>query len=1342
MDEGLRYHQELIERFTRRGDWSNLVRHFMRHQGYQPAMDAAIGILEARVGSSGLLGDQVLPVLDLLKDWQDPARWQGFGMGPATLRSSSKQTTLVLLDLYRKAASIRGMIGRLGDEEVARDLRMLLDGLGSGVAIARKEKELAVAAALSDAAAGGLSALGCQEEAVERGREAVTACRKLVMRNRAVYLSSLAAYLNNLAAILSELGRNNLAVRRAREAVMAYRELTVRNRAGFLANFAASVENLALLLIELGRREEAVERVQEAVVAYQELAGNNRAAFLPNLATCLTTLALLLCESRRREDALQLAEDAVKAFREVEGTDRSKFLPSVPVSLDLLALGGSVLLKDPALEHSQEPVSSYRELAVKNRAAFLPNMAASLNTLALVFSELGRHEDAVARADEAVTAYRELAAKDRAAILPDLAMSLKNLVTMLTELGRREDALERAEEVVSAYWELSVADRMAFLPRLAASLNTSANLQSELGRRGEASDRAEQAVSAYEELALKDRAAFLPDLAMSLNNLAVLLDGLGRREEALKRAHEAVSAYGELAEKSGVAYLPDLLMSLDILSLILGGLGRREEALMKAEKALEQAERAVNTYRELAGKNRAAFLPNLANSLHTLAPLLGWLGRGADGLDRAREAVTVYRELAGKNRVAFLPNLAASLETLANRLCELDRRQEALERAEEAVEIHCELPEATRRALSNGRALACATLGRIYLTPDPSGARDLTRALDALRQSIQCIEEHRGSFRADAQRRRVLSEAIASYELLIQTAVDLWDTRRDVKPLRDALLAAEGIRQRLLLERLRDEFLEPDAPKDVRREWRRSFMELQAADIALETLALGSIDGNQLGSQSGQSSRVADDRWSARRKARAEADLQANRAKLGERREEAARQHDRALKAVHATHPGFDPHHPVPRADHEDARRLLEAIPGTVLVEYVVCHSVGYALLVWGEQLHAICLPELSVRGARTLALRWMKGYPKRASNQEKTVAALIRWGDELEAKLLEFAPKVLWPVLRALKEFEKLHRFKAKRLVLCPHQFLNLLPIHAMPLERPGDNLLVDRYEVSYAPSLSVLKRCAARQPGTGRRVLFGNPTNDLRFIGAATEAYRREHPEAEVIHGRAASVEKLIQSGMGMGWGEIWAHMIASDDPMEAGIVLRDGELLRLERIYRELRLRLKPHLTLNGCESGLLKPVRGRKTAGNIDELAAEDLVDFDGLPMGFLFAGARSVVSTLWKVFDVSAALLMDRYHAELAKGGSTPAGALRMASQWLRKKIRNGTELKAAGEALLRRVPEEWARTHADDLEDCRSMLDQLAAEHPDDPPFASPIHWASHFVTGWCWDPVDFTEKR
>jgi CHAT domain-containing protein len=821
---------------------------------------------------------------------------------------------------------------------------------------------------------------------------------------------------------------------------------------------------------------------------------------------------------------------------------------------------------------------------------------------------------------------------------------------------------------------------------------------------------------------------------MSVNNLASMLSSLGRREEALARAEEAVRTYRELARRDQAAFLPNLAGSLNNLAGMLSASGCRE-------KALGRAEEAVAAYQELASKNPGAFLPDLAMSLINLAAMLSALGRLEEALKRAEDAVNYRRQLVGGDRAAFLPSLAAALSNLAGMLGALGRREEALERAEEAVRIFHELPEATRRALVDLRSKAYRTVGSTCLTPDRSGARDLTRALDALYQSIQCVEEHRGSFRDDAQRRRVLAEAIDSYELLVQTAVDLWDTQRDVEPLRQALHAAEGIRQRQLLERLRAEVLEPDAPDAVGQKWRCRFEELEAAESALGALALNALDKNWLSLETGRASPTADDPWSARRKAPVQLDVEAIRVKLERRREEACRQHERALKAVHDTHPGFDPYQPLSLASHWDADQLLRAIPGTVLVEYVVCQSVGYALLVWGQHLHAICLPELSARGAGALARRWMKGYPKRAGKQGRRVAALIRWGDEMEAKLLEFAPTVLWPVLRALKEFEKLHWFTAKRLVLCPHQFLNLLPIHAMPLERQGDNLLVDRYEVSYAPSLSVMKRCAGRRSGAGSRVLFGNPTDDLRFIGAATEAYRQDHPKAKVIHGRAASVEQLIKSGMGMGWGEIWAHMSASDDPMEAGIVLGDGEMLRLERIYRELRLRLKPHVTLNGCESGLLNPVRRRKTAGGTEELVVEDLADFDGLPMGFLFAGARSVVSTLWTVFDVSAALLMDRYHAELAKGGSTPASALRRASQWLRKKIRNGTELQAAGEAVLRRVPEEWARAHADDLVDCRSMLAQMAAEHPHDPPFASPIHWASHYVTGWCWDPVNFDEN-
>ncbi len=1147
MDELERYHQGEIGRFSASGDWSSLVRHFMRHGGYQPAMDAAIRILERRAGSAAQLGDQVKPVVDLLKDWQNSAARQRFDVLLLKLGNPGMHATLFLLHSFGLGFLVEYLAGRMGDERTVEVLTRLLDSVGIGVTTARKENELAIAAILSGDLARGLSAMGRRQEALER----------------------------------------------AQEAVNAYRELARKNRAVFIRNFATSLNTLAILLGEMGRREQALERAREAVSAYRELAGKNRVAFLPDLAMSVNNLASLLSESGRREEALEKAQEAVDA---------------------------------------------YRELAGRNRASFLPDLAMSLSNLANVFSESGRHEEALERAQEAVKYRRELAGKNRAAVLPDLAISLSNLANILGALGRPEEALEQAQD----------------------------------------------AVNACRALARNNRAAFLPDLAASLNSLAIRMGGLGRLEDAL-----------------------------------------------------EQAQEAVKYRRELAGKNRAAFLPDLAASLNNLAILLGVLGHRDEALKQAREAVKYRRELAVENRAAFLPDLATSLNTLANSLSALGHREEALESAQEAVNVYRELPHATRRARAEARSKTYRKVATICLTPNESGTRDLTRALDALRQSSQCVEEHRGNFLDDAQRRRVLAEGIGSYELLVHTAIDLWDVSRDAAPLHDALLAAEGIRQRQVLDRLRSEVLEPDAPEKLRREWRQWFERLEAAERALDNFELRASGSFPRGKDGAGPSPTAD-LEDAPLSPQPSADVQENaRAELVAHREEMERQHQRILQEVHRVHPGFNPYQPLPRAGLDEARRLLEPHPGTVLVEYVVTRSCGYALLVHGGRVHPVRLPTLSASGVDALATRWREGYPNSSDPDSRRLAALESWGVHIEHRLRQLAPEVLWPVMQALKEFEEQEGFRTKSLIVCPHQYLNLLPFHAMPVDEGGLDLLVDRCEVSYTPSLSIMRHCAQRQTGSGRTLLIGNPTGGLWFMGLATEAYRGLNPEAEVIHGMEATAEVFLQRASEMGRVAVWAHMVAAEDPMASAIGFGGGQTLELGRIYRQLRLKLQPDVELNGCASGLMSPVGGQQAKGKANSPLEVNLTDFDGLPMGFLFAGARSVVSTLWTVFDFSAALLMDRYHLEMMKNEATPVGALRRASQWLRKEIRNGADLQSAGEALLRRVPELWARAHPREMEYCRRVIVREAAEHPEDPPFANPIHWASHFVTGWSWDSVE-----
>ena len=90
------------------------------------------------------------------------------------------------------------------------------------------------------------------------------------------------------------------------------------------------------------------------------------------------------------------------------------------------------------------------------------------------------------------------------------------------------------------------------------------------------------------------------------------------------------------------------------------------------------------------------------------------------------------------------------------------------------------------------------------------------------------------------------------------------------------------------------------------------------------------------------------------------------------------------------------------------------------------------------------------------------------------------------------------------------------------------------------------------------------------------------------------------------------------------------------------RNG-FLRLHDIYN---LRLDADVAvLSACETALGRDIRG------------EGLV---GLTQGFMYAGARSVVASLWQVPDRAAAELMTRFYRHLLQGDQLPAAALRRA----------------------------------------------------------------------------------
>ena len=192
--------------------------------------------------------------------------------------------------------------------------------------------------------------------------------------------------------------------------------------------------------------------------------------------------------------------------------------------------------------------------------------------------------------------------------------------------------------------------------------------------------------------------------ARRVNINSIRLSEAGRREEALAASEEAVKLRRELVGRNRDAFLPDLAMALNNLGIRLSNLGRREEALAASEEA-------VSIRRELVGRNRDAFLPDLASALNNLGAYLSNLGRREEALAASEEAVSIRRELVGRNRDAFLPDLAMALNNLGIRLSNLGRREEALAASEEAVSIRRELVGRNRDAFLPDLAMALNNLG-------------------------------------------------------------------------------------------------------------------------------------------------------------------------------------------------------------------------------------------------------------------------------------------------------------------------------------------------------------------------------------------------------------------------------------------------------------------------------------------------------------------------------------------------------------------------------------------------------------------------------------------------------
>ncbi|MDT9186888.1 MAG: CHAT domain-containing protein, partial [Limnospira sp. PMC 894.15] len=313
------------------------------------------------------------------------------------------------------------------------------------------------------------------------------------------------------------------------------------------------------------------------------------------------------------------------------------------------------------------------------------------------------------------------------------------------------------------------------------------------------------------------------------------------------------------------------------------------------------------------------------------------------------------------------------------------------------------------------------------------------------------------------------------------------------------------------------------------------------------------------------------------------------------------------------------------------------------------------------------------------------------------------------------------------------------QRLILIPHLYLHLFPLHALSvdLNAPATPLL-ERFSqgVSYAPSCQILDYLHHRpQPATAPQFFaVQNPTKDLKYAQMEVEFIRPYFdPNCYILSQEAATksalnrretLEKLRESHLihfschGAFDGENplnSAIILAGDAPPESPptekerqtLTLRDGRRfdtgqqgLTLGEIYRNLDIPACRLVMLSACETGLM------------GSLLTDEYI---GLASGFLYAGTPTVVSSLWCVDDFATACLAIRFYYELREDARVVM-ALHKAQNWLR-------EVSAAG--FLKWCSEGLKMTE----EECE-IIDLKLMYYDEGCPFGDRRYWSAFVAIG------------
>ncbi|MEG4213399.1 tetratricopeptide repeat protein, partial [Microcoleus sp. S13_B4] len=343
----------------------------------------------------------------------------------------------------------------------------------------------------------------------------------------------------------------------------------------------------------------------------------------------------------------------------------------------------------------------------------------------------------------------------------------------------------------------------------------------------------------------------------------------------------------------------------------------------------------------------------------------------------------------------------------------------------------------------------------------------------------------------------------------------------------------------------------------------------------------------------------------------------------------------------------------------------------TAAIDWHISPTAITTFILWHKN------PPLLIRGSDTSPARqlkdfekwmaeWKKDYQGYKSIQGTQAINNHSWRKSMRKRLDNLAK-----ILDIFQILKCLAKEGIKQVILIPHRDLHLLPIHVLFYNNYTDT--DQDYTITYLPSAQIgvdlkkLKTNSGKLPQDRSMLIVAGSDTAKKLeqnylpnllyseLEAAiiSQQYKclpenriggKKATRKQVINGLKANYDIFHFTGHGY-------HDVS--EPQNSYLQLANTEKLTMRDISKNFSgFGLKGYnlVALSACETGM----SGK--SGLIDE--------FVSLASGFLAVGTTYVISTLWKVNEIPAALLMIQFFQN-PKVNSNPPLALKEAQDWLR-----------------------------------------------------------------------------